>query len=151
MTWRRPGNKPLSEPMPVSLPTHICVTWPQWDKNRPSLSLSPQLGLKVLLSLWSNLNASNLSETISRCWLGIADSPTLLSHCNILFKQNRGDCWPWVKCDWEISELYNKTVLKATNLSIKVENSCDIDSIWHKLLTKFSKKMIVRSIFGVSW
>ena len=30
MAWRRPGDKPLSEPMMVSLPTHICVTRPQW-------------------------------------------------------------------------------------------------------------------------
>ena len=30
MAWRRPGDKPLSEPMIVSLPTHICVTRPQW-------------------------------------------------------------------------------------------------------------------------
>ena len=30
MAWRRPGNKPLSGPMMVSLPTHICVTRPQW-------------------------------------------------------------------------------------------------------------------------
>ena len=30
MAWRRPGDKPLSEPMMVNLPTHICVTWPQW-------------------------------------------------------------------------------------------------------------------------
>ena len=30
MACRRPGNKPLSEPMMVSLPTHICVTRPQW-------------------------------------------------------------------------------------------------------------------------
>ena len=30
MVWRRPGDKPLSEPMMVSLPTHICVTRPQW-------------------------------------------------------------------------------------------------------------------------
>ena len=30
MAWRRPGNKPLSEPMIVRLPTHICVTRPQW-------------------------------------------------------------------------------------------------------------------------
>ena len=30
MAWRRPGDKPLSEPMLVRLPTHICVTWPQW-------------------------------------------------------------------------------------------------------------------------
>ena len=32
MAWRRPGDKPLSEPMMVSLPTHICVTRPQWVK-----------------------------------------------------------------------------------------------------------------------
>ena len=30
MAWRRPGNKPLSEPMMVNLLTHICVTRPQW-------------------------------------------------------------------------------------------------------------------------
>ena len=30
MAWRRPGDKPFSEPMMVSLLTHICVTRPQW-------------------------------------------------------------------------------------------------------------------------
>ena len=30
MAGRRPGGKPLSEPMMVRLPTHICVSRPQW-------------------------------------------------------------------------------------------------------------------------
>ena len=30
MAWRRPGEKPLSQPMMVSLLRHICVTRPQW-------------------------------------------------------------------------------------------------------------------------
>ena len=30
MAWCRPGDKPLSEPMMISLLTHICVTRPQW-------------------------------------------------------------------------------------------------------------------------
>ena len=30
MAWRPPGDKPLSEPMMVSLPTHICVNRSQW-------------------------------------------------------------------------------------------------------------------------
>ena len=30
MAWRRPGDKPLSWPMMVRLPTHIYVTRPQW-------------------------------------------------------------------------------------------------------------------------
>ena len=33
MAWRRPGDKPLSGPMMVKLPTHICVTRPQWVKS----------------------------------------------------------------------------------------------------------------------
>ena len=32
MAWCRPGDKPLSEPMMVRLPTHIWVTQPQWLK-----------------------------------------------------------------------------------------------------------------------
>ena len=33
MAWGWPGDKPLSEPMVVSLLTHICVTRPQWVKS----------------------------------------------------------------------------------------------------------------------
>ena len=32
MAWRRPGDKPLSEPIMISLLTHICVIRPQWVK-----------------------------------------------------------------------------------------------------------------------
>ena len=30
MAWRQPGKKPFSEPILVSLPTHICVTRSHW-------------------------------------------------------------------------------------------------------------------------
>ena len=40
IAWRRPGDKPLSEPMMVSLLTQICVTRPQWVKES---SLDPSL------------------------------------------------------------------------------------------------------------
>ena len=33
MAWRRSGDKPLSEPMMVTLLTHLCVTRPQWVKT----------------------------------------------------------------------------------------------------------------------
>ena len=36
MAWRRPGDKPLSGPMMVRLPTHICITRPQWVKQMGS-------------------------------------------------------------------------------------------------------------------
>ena len=48
MAWRRPGDKPLSEPMMIILLTHICVTRPQWVNSRKR---SPEdgsfLGTKV--------------------------------------------------------------------------------------------------------
>ena len=37
MAWYRSGDKPLSAPMIISLPMHICVTWPQWDRPNPIL------------------------------------------------------------------------------------------------------------------
>ena len=34
MAWDHPGDKPLSKPMMVSLPMHICVTRPQWINSK---------------------------------------------------------------------------------------------------------------------
>ena len=34
MAWCRLGDKPLSKPMVVNLLTHLCVTRPQWIKNK---------------------------------------------------------------------------------------------------------------------
>ena len=39
MAWRRPGDKPLCEPMMVRIPTHLCVTQPQWVKRIFHISL----------------------------------------------------------------------------------------------------------------
>ena len=36
MAWHRPSDKPLSEPMMFNLPTHICVTRPQWVNGLPA-------------------------------------------------------------------------------------------------------------------
>ena len=40
MAWRRPGDKPLSEPMLVKSLTHICVTRPQWVKHKAYILLT---------------------------------------------------------------------------------------------------------------
>ena len=54
MAWRRSGDKPLSEPMMVRLPTHICVTRPQWV-NIPEVISSNDFrrnGAKAHLQNW---------------------------------------------------------------------------------------------------
>ena len=60
MVWRRPGDKPLSEPIRVDLPTHICVTWPQWDIH-VVLILFPRLEIRKRVG-WND-------KILSRHWL----------------------------------------------------------------------------------
>ena len=47
MAWRRPGDKPLSEPKMVSLLTHICVARPQWVKGQKSIFCCPETSEKM--------------------------------------------------------------------------------------------------------
>ena len=67
MAWCRPGDKPLSEPMMVSLPTHICVTRPQWVNTR--VQSSPNITINItgpLMQLFSSKHLLILySEIIS--------------------------------------------------------------------------------------
>ena len=50
MAWRHPGDKPLSEPLMVSLLMHICVSRPQWVNLVTSVVASDDL---MAGSLWS--------------------------------------------------------------------------------------------------
>ena len=66
MAWRRPGDKPLSEPMMVRLPTHKCVTRPQWVKPAAHIDLlEPVHAIRrprrcwSLAMAWGNVNHAN--------------------------------------------------------------------------------------------
>ena len=53
MAWRRPGDKPLSGPMMVRLPTHIsCVTRPQWVNDQKVSVLKGLICLRWRLYQW---------------------------------------------------------------------------------------------------
>ena len=45
MAWRRSGDKAFSEPMMVNLPTHICVTRPQWVMENLSHDAMSDIGM----------------------------------------------------------------------------------------------------------
>ena len=50
MAWRRPGDKPLSEPRMICLPTHICVTRPQLMSFKDKPPVTATDGFRV--ELW---------------------------------------------------------------------------------------------------
>ena len=70
MAWRRPGDKPLSEPMMDSLLTHICIIRLQWvtlgmgspNERRHYLVTSPVIDCaQTSLALLSNVSSHWLS------------------------------------------------------------------------------------------
>ena len=65
MAWRRPGDKPLSEPMVVSLTTHICVTRPQWVKIANGY---------INISSTNRLRWTRDTSPLTACWI-----PTVLA------------------------------------------------------------------------
>ena len=69
MAWHRRGDKPLSEPMMISLLTHICVTRPQWvnslfRKYQSSVLLAIKEGNPPVTSGFPSQRASN-AENVS--------------------------------------------------------------------------------------
>ena len=63
MAWRRPGDKPLSEPMMSSL---LCVTQPQWVKTYKMLIWSS--GCQERPKIASNIETKRSSESVP--WSG---------------------------------------------------------------------------------
>ena len=68
MPWCRLGDKPLSEPMIVRLPTHICVTRPQWVKiNAFTKTMSQdylRIGIVVMYTATKKDNSALLREML---------------------------------------------------------------------------------------
>ena len=67
MAWRRPGDKPLSEPMMVRLPTHICITRPQWVKERSFSKPHPRTLLYNNKSQGQSWYSRGLHKGITLC------------------------------------------------------------------------------------
>ena len=62
VAWRRPGDKPLSEPMMVNLPTHICATRPRVNSSPPLA----KMGLTSLVILSTIFLTENIFITVIR-------------------------------------------------------------------------------------
>ena len=91
MAWRRSGDKPLSESMLVSLPTHICFTRPQW------VNLSKLLNNRVaddlrcgahVTSLQSKWFGRNLCRFSAPAWTWSSE-PHMFYFVPLLWKQKQ--------------------------------------------------------------
>ena len=87
MAWHRPGNKPISEPMMARLPTHICVTQPQWVNTvipkypwPCRLRINPSLAKRTLLGQVLPIHVIvHVTVHVVMCWP--ATLPEAPRHC----------------------------------------------------------------------
>ena len=63
MAWRRSGDKPLCESILVSLPTHICVTRPQWVNGEIPVNAHIPYTTLHRLTHWGRDEVDAISQT----------------------------------------------------------------------------------------
>ena len=68
MAWRRAGDKPLSEPMMLRLPTHICVTRPQFTILTKSPSWSSLLPIVLRTRRGAKRTDVTIAMAIENTW-----------------------------------------------------------------------------------
>ena len=92
MAWRRPGTKPLSEAMMVSLLTYICLTRPQWVNDLRWLlqNLTDVKSTLVQEMAWCHQATSHYWN---QCW------PRQIFYHMSLLGHNELTHWDWDKID----------------------------------------------------
>ena len=104
MAWHRLGDKPLSEPMMVSLSTHICVTLPPWVKDYYCGAIASIVLVRKIpdyetqkhmechstkKNIWEvKILAKVPDHQYPWCWLNIPHCFELISHRNVEFIVN---------------------------------------------------------------
>ena len=125
MAWRRPGDKPLSEPMMVGLPTHICVTRPRWInafatgrcsnfkvyflKTLPESNLVSNVTDQFLrtceIIMWTPLNLDSMSTLVQ-----------VMTWCRQAAGQYLDQCWPRFMSLYGVLRPNNIFVIGITDL-----------------------------------
>ena len=89
MAWRRRGDKPLSGPMMDRLPTHICVTRPQWvNSDLCSASLQCCVHYHVIpyhIIMASICNQYNIRPHVELGWGFVSSIHYLFDYQNLDF------------------------------------------------------------------
>ena len=152
MAWRRPGDKPLSEPMMVRLKTHICVSRPQWVKGqwvwvRVGMTIR-HLGTVIF---WcraefrlapSQWETSLQSNAISH-WLGAnLESSLLMAYFKTAVIPV---CWQWSYCSLALRHLFYRWLSKVCLASGKRCCILTVFSLWLRPWSALDRKQALPS------
>ena len=130
IAWGRWGDKPLFEPMMVSLLMHICITRHQWCCQRKCAQyiLKPQLFLQMIKHHYM----PRLSMKVSSSHLGFMAVKFIRRYVNTIHEVNplshsRAIPWHWhsdlkfLRALWDLTKMLEN---KANNLTFSITWRC---------------------------
>ena len=149
MAWRRPGDKPLSEPMLISLPTYIYVTRPQWgitsrDELKPdnkymhqlndghSTTLISVIACRRFCAKWS----SKPREIYCRLHPRKSDSMKLESISNQVDFEIPSAPWQPSEANLNVFRMSFDNVGETCTVIYIIHNECDAFAVSHQLACK---------------
>ena len=139
MAWRRLGDKPLSEPMMVSLLTYICVTRPQWDINIMFNYLSEHFSYKLPSKEALGEAAYPSKHTIL---YGVYGEWVLQDHVsNETYHKGTGQ-----KTLWNHTRDLGMKLKQATRVNISQYTSCWLQPRWDVIESHLSCPIYTRYI-----
>ena len=103
LAWRQSGDKPLSEPMIVSLLTHLCAARSQWDIPTTTRSITTWyvyfMGCTVLRRCHCFLRCLSImvSAYTGFCWFWYCMETVPGSHDDVMTWKPCLHCWPVVR------------------------------------------------------
>ena len=130
MAWRHPGDKPLSEPMMISLLMHICVTLPQWLKaewhiyaswlSMPLVKMhnTSYNALAFFCWLWSAYKDTCIISIISEHRDEITDSHYAYKDVIMSATHEQLETWYCADAGWKTKILWHSTELGSLSYSL---------------------------------
>ena len=134
MAWRWPGDKLLSEPMMISLLTHICITQPQWVNRTIGVEV-------VILKAWS----------LNTLWIKIPITCEITLEMNATFVHVRA-WYHWLQAiSHYLSQCWPRSMSPyGANLSLLIEfQPCKCSSTTWRILHFYTP--LTTKLLGVYW
>ena len=140
MAWRRPGDKPLSQPMMVRSLTHICVTRPQRVKSWSTLILCWSQYWQYVD--WTLLNPLEFDIWI---WFDSTGPVCILAICGWQGRFSVGvrALNQPTECIWLIGLIISRHTLRSACSSIRIQ--------WKKPVVLFLMHWIITPTNGPSF
>ena len=112
MAWCRLGNKPLPDPMMISLPMHICVTRPQWVNGFELYFINQTHWIKWPRRYWQSLGHQLCyswlpDQILCHHYVYVPSQWETMLHCNVVSH--------WLGAYTEWSLLFNKQKWELTD------------------------------------